>query len=445
MRIVVVGAGEVGSSIAASLADSHDVIVIDLDDERVDSLTFSYDVLAIQGDGTSLKTLTDADIARADLFVASTDNDEANIVACSTVKTVSDAFTIARVRKIDLLETWRNATDTVFGVDFMVSTDLLTAEAVVRVVGLPAALDVDPFARGTVQMAELLVPPDSPVANLTVSEADQYEKLTFAALLRNDDIEIAAGDSVIHAADRLVVIGTPESVRAFANELSPGEHDGVGEIVIIGGDSIGYQIARLLESSGTESRLIESDGERARELAERLPKTMVMENDPTDADFLDREHVGDADIVVASLGSDEGNLLVSLLAKRAGVERAIAVVERADYVDLFEAVGIDVAVNPRGVTAEEITRFTREQRTENVALIESDRAEVVEIEIDEESVLAGRQIKDSIGDLPSGVVFGAITRGNEFITPRGDTVIEVGDHVVAFARTEIIDDVTSKI
>jgi trk system potassium uptake protein TrkA len=180
-------------------------------------------------------------------------------------------------------------------------------------------------------------------------------------------------------------------------------------------------------------------------LAEQLPNTVVMESDATDMDFLEREHVGDADLLVAALDSDQKNLLVSLLAKRLGVERTVAVIEATAYVELFEAVGVDVGVSPREVVAEEITRFTREGGAENVALIESDRAEVLEVEVNASSVLVDVPIQDAVAGLPEGVVIGAITRGDELITPRGDTVVREGDHVVVFVDADLVDDVAPRL
>ncbi|MDY6818677.1 MAG: Trk system potassium transporter TrkA [Halobacteriales archaeon] len=443
MRIVVIGAGQVGSNIAASLADNHEIVVIDRDGDRVESLTYSEDVLAIEGDGTSLDVLEEAGVTDADIVIASTDNDETNIVICSTATVVSDAFTIARVRNTEFLKTWQRS-DRAFGVDFMVCTDLLTAQAIARIVGLPGARDVDPFAGGQVQMAEFEVTEGSSIAGQTVREADQFDELTFAALLHDDDIEIPTGQSVIEAGWKIVVIGSPRCVRSFAGMVST-DNEQSTDILIIGGGSIGEETARVLSDRGLESRIVEADETRARQLAEDLLDTVVMHHDPTDAEFLEREHIEATDLVVSSLDSDERNLLVALLAKRLGAKRAVAVVENGEYVNLFEAVGIDIAINPREVTAEEITRFTREQRAENVALIESDRAEVLEIEINGDSTLADRPIRESIQDLPDGVVIGAITRDGVFITPRGDTVIKRNDHVVVFVDAEVLDEVMTKL
>ena len=445
MRVIIVGAGQVGSSIAADLADTHDIVVVDRDGDRVDDLTYSLDVLTVEGDGTSLSALDEAGIDEADMVIASTDDDETNIVVCATAHAVSDAFTVARVKNTEYLRTWERS-ERAFGIDFMVCTNLLAAESIVRVVGIPAARDVDAFADGRVQMAEFEIPPGSPVRDQTVAEADRFEQLTFAAILRDDELEIARGDSVLHERDRVVVIGNPKAVREFATTIAPEEPPGTAEeVVIVGGSEIGYHVARLLGDRGFKPRLIERDGDRARQLAEDLPSAVVMENDATDMDFLEREHVGDADFVVAALDSDEKNLLVSLLARRLGVDRTVAIIDTTEYVELFETVGVDVGVNPREVVAEEITRFTRDGGAENVAIIESDRAEVLEVEIDGESVLAGRPIHESVADLPAGVVIGAITRDDRFVTPRGDTVLERGDHVVVFLDACVLDEVTPKL
>ncbi|MFA9503826.1 Trk system potassium transporter TrkA [Natrinema sp. H-ect1] len=443
MYVIIVGAGEVGRSIAANLEDGHDVVVIDRDANVVEELTYSLDVLTIRGDGTDLEILREADLERAELVIACTDNDETNAVVCGAAKAATDVFTVARVRRRTLLETWQGSQGA-FGVDFMVCTDLLTARAIFRISGLPSAHDVDTFAGGLVRMAEFDIPTDSPIVDLTVSEADCYDSLTFAAIFRDDEMIVTRGDTHIRAGDRVVVIGSPDSINEFADEVAT-KPDDAEEVVIVGGSEVGYQAAREFEDHGFRPRLIERDHERAREIAESLPNTMVMESDATNSEFLAREHVGEADVVVAALDSDEKNLLVSLLADRLGVDRTVAIIENPEYADLFETVGIDVAINPREETAEEIIRFTRTDNTEKIAMLEHDRAEVIEIEIGPESVLAGREIVDATDDLPPGVVIGAISRSGDHITPRGSTVIEPGDHIIVFVDATVLDDVLDLI
>lgn len=443
MRVVIVGAGEVGSSVAASLADDHEVVVIDIDSDRVDALTYSLDVLPIEGDGASLETLQEAGVEDADMVIACTDNDETNIVTCGTVQTISDAFTLARVRNTTYLDTWERS-EGALGVDLMVGTNLMAARSIARVIGLPGAEDVDRFANGLVRMAEFRITEDSPVTGMSVAEADTYDSLTFAAIIREDDVIIPSGDTCLLDGDDLVVIGSLESVSEFARSLTPGVDD-ISDVLIVGGSEIAFETADILCDEGIMPRLVEPDADRARRLAEALPDATVFENDPTDQEFLKREHIGEVDVAIAALESDEKNLLSALLAKRLGADRSIAVVEDGDYSDLFEAVGVDVAINPREAIAEEITRFTRERHAENVALIEHDRAEVLEVEVDEESVLFGRPIRESVKELPDGVVIGAISRAGSLVIPRGDTVIESGDHVVVFAAQEIVEETMKAI
>ncbi|SEW24419.1 Trk system potassium transporter TrkA [Halobacterium jilantaiense] len=447
MRILIVGAGEVGSSIAGSLAGSHEVVVVDRDADRVESIQYSEDVLGVTGDGTDLDVLQEAEVAAADVVISVTNSEETNLIVCATAKTRSDAFTIARVEQTNYLDTWQ-AHQGAFGVDFLVCTNLLAAQTIVRIVGLPSARDVNPFADGRVEMAEFDVPDGSPLAGQTVAEADRFDELTFVAVIPadTDDAQIAGGDTVLEPGSRVVVVGLPQTVREFARTLfTDGELDEVEDVVVVGGSKTGELTAHLLVERGLSPRVVEVDDERARDLAERVPNATILSHDATDPEFLTREHVQDADVVVATLGSDERSLLAALLAKRVGADRAIAVVDQPRYVELFEAVGVDVAVNPREVTAEEITRFTRERRAENVAIVGSGGAEVLEVEITDESVLAGRTIEAGVADLPAGVVLGAITRDDELVTPRGDTVVEVGDHVVAFAQADAVDEVTSKL
>ncbi len=445
MRVVIVGAGEVGTSIAGNLADDHDVVIVDVDPERTEKLQYEIDVLTLSGDGTSLGIHESAGVDEADMFIACTDDDRTNLVACGTAKTLGTPFTIARVKSVDYFETW-DRSQGAFGADHIVCSDLLTAENIVRVIGLPAALDLDPFSGGLVHMAEFEIPADSPIAGMTVAKADRFDSLTFAGIFRDEQLLIPDGETRIEADDRAVVIGSPGSVQSFAMDIAPeSTPDDADEIVITGGTEIGFQTARLLEDRGMRPRLIEANEARARKIAEALPKTMVMQHDATDTEFLAREHVDEADIVVTAMNSDERNLLISVLAKRLGVERVVAVVDSSAYVDLFEEVGIDVAINPRKVTAEEITRFSFDSVAENLAVLENDQAEVVEIELDSDSPALGKTLQELDRELAGQFVVGAITRNNTLVTPRGESTFEAGDHLVIFVETSFADELIASI
>jgi trk system potassium uptake protein TrkA len=440
MRVVIIGAGEVGTAIATDLAASHDVVIVDKDAERTERLKYKLDVLTLTGDGTSMETMEATDIEEADLMIACTDDDRANLVSCGTAKTLGNPFTIARTKSINYLHTWQH-TESAFGVDFMVCSDLLTAQDIVRVIGLPSAIDIDTFAGGVIHMAEFEIPAESQVTGQTIAEADRFESLTFAGLFRNGDVLVVSGDTRIEPGDRAVVIGSPESVQSFAMDIAPDKTpDSADDIVIVGGSDIGLHTARLLEEREFEPRLIEEDESRARELAEELPETMVMQHDPTDTSFLVREHIDEADALLATMESDERDLLVAVLAKRLGVDRVIAVVDNLEYVDLFEEIGIDVAINPREVTAEEIIRFSFDSVAENLSVLEHDQAEVLEFELDADSNLLGRPLKDLDAAFEFPFVIGAITRNRTLVPPRGETELQAGDHIVVFLETEYVSE-----
>ena len=370
------------------------------------------------------------------------DIDETNLAIAGTVETVSDAFTIARVHETAYVRTWRRSEGGAFGVDFMVSTNLLAAQVIVQVIGIPTARHVEPFSSGTVQMAEIDVPADSPIAGRTIADLDVYDGLTFVGIIRDDELIMPTGSTTIDWGDTVIVIGTVRSVAEFSRSMVSGASaEGADDVVIVGGSTTGDLVASLLEKRGFAPRIIEWDPERARELAEDHPQSTVLEHDAADVEFLEREHVRDADVVVATLDSDARTLLAALLAKQVEVDRVVAVVDERQYVPLFEAVGVDVAVNPREVTAEEITRFTLERRAENVAILRSGEAEVLEFEVEADSMLVDSTIQSVVPDLPEGVVIGAITRDGEYVPPRGETEIQAGDHVVMFIRESAVEDV----
>jgi trk system potassium uptake protein TrkA len=442
MRVVIIGAGQVGTAIAEELAEAHDVVVLDTDPERVEALQYELDVLTLVGDGTSLPDLEEAGSGKADLFLSCTDDDRANLVACGTAKTLGEPFTIARTKSIQYLTTWERD-QTAFDADFVVCSDLLTAENIVRVLGLPAAIDVDPFAGGIVQMAVFEISNEGAITGQTIAEADRFESLTFAGLLRDGEMIIPTGETTIRAGDRTVVIGSPQSVQQFAIDLSLEDTpDSADDIVIVGGSEVGYHTARLLEERGLKPQLIEHDHDRARQLAEELPETVVMEHDPTDTEFLLRKHVDKADTVVVTLKSDEETLLSGVLAKRIGCDRVVTTVESGEYVTLFEEIGIDVAINPRQVTAEEILRFSFTSPAENISVVKHNQAEVLEIELEEGSDLIGRPIEKLDADISGKFVIGAIARDREYVIPRGDTELQAGDNIVVFVETPAVNEWT---
>jgi K+ transport systems, NAD-binding component len=442
MRAIIIGAGQVGSQIAKDLSGEHDVTVLDTDRARIDELNHDLDVLAQEGSGTDAAVLEGIDIDTAEMVIASTDSDETNLVIAGTVKSLADAFTIARVKREGLYRTWERNTNA-FGVDFMVCANLRTADEVAKVIDHPSARDVKTFVDETVEMIEVELEEGMELIGMTVAEADEYDPLTFAGILRDGEVKMPKGDMELCVGDHLVLIGPPEAFGTFDAAIREGRGL-TGDVIIAGATEIGQKVAQKLSSEHDHIVLIEPDEELATEAAEELAETVVMAADPTDKDVLEETNVGEASVVIATMPSDERNLLVSLLAKRIGVERTIAVIDRQEYLELFEEVGIDQTMNPREIVAEEISRYTRDGPAESIAFLDADRAEVIEITAGDDCQLVGLPLHTYEQEVGARLVVGAIVRDGKYITPRGDAEIAVGDQVVLFLDTadrEMIDAV----
>ncbi len=427
MRVIIVGAGEVGRSIAAALQTDHDVVVIERDPHRLELLQ-SLDVLALLGNGASLKTLKEAGAEKADLAIASTDIDEVNIVACAAAKQLGTKITIARVHDAEYLQTWKRGS---LGVDEMVCSELITSQATADVIGLRGVRAADEFADGKILMTETVVEENSPLLGLRLREAAIPKDCNVASIIRGNAVIIPRGEDQILAGDRLVLIGTPEAVHEFNRRLTL--FPTVKEVLIIGGGRIGFRLAQILQTRGLRPKLMESDEERSRWLAENLPHTLVFHGDGTDIELLEREGLHRCDVAVSVTGADERNLLCGLLLKRMGVPQVIVRVEDPNFITIFERVGIDIAINPRRLIAEEIIKFTR-GRIERSLSLESDRAEVLEIEVSPQSPLIG--VKLAAAQVPAGVLIGAIVRGEHVIIPRGTDALRPGDHAIIFSTKE---------
>jgi len=444
MEILIIGAGDVGSNIAADLAADHDVTVIDCDSKRVDALDTELDVTGIVGDGRAIPVLRDAGLDRAEIVVASTDSDATNVMVCNAARHAGQARTIARVKDADLFRAWQSF-EGGLGVDTMLCIDLLAARELVNTLALPDALVVDTFADGLAEVAEFEIRPDAPIADATIAEADQYPSLTFAAILRDDDVIIPDGDTVLQAGDRIVVIGSHSGASRFAEAVS--DHSALeadDEILIVGGSELGLQIADLLVDRGLAPTIVERDPDRTAEIRADLRGASVLEADATDVQSFASEHLSETDTVIGAI-DDDSNYLLAKLADELDVTRTAVIVNDPEVVELFEETGIDLLTHPQDVIAGEMLQMIYRRRPEEVAVLEHDSAEVLEVVVDEESILLGDSLRDVAHQLPHSFVIGAVIRGGTLRVPRGGTIIQRGDRVIAFVDTDDADEVASKI
>jgi trk system potassium uptake protein TrkA len=437
VKIFIIGAGQVGATIVEALHDEHELTVIDLDEERLAAISQRYDVATIEGNGASRRVLSGAGINRVDLLIACTSRDESNIVAAMISKGCSArTTTVVRTTNPEYLEVWREGQ---LDVDFIVSSEVETAYAVLRTIGVPAARQTDVFADGQVQLVEFDVSESSSsvVVGLPLREARTPPDSRVAAIIRGDQVVIPRGDELIQPGDRIVVIGSPQAAQAWGELISPGT-GAVRDVVIFGAGRAGTAIARLLLEQGIGVRMIEAQRERARYVAAELPRVRVYNATGFDPDFLERERIADADAAVFAMREDIKNHFAATLARVHGVRFTVAVVHDAASQEVFEHAGIDVTVNPRQLTAEEIVRFAHDPRTQQVVMLEGDRFEVLDITTQRDSEYVGLKFKD----MPiRGAVIGAIVRDGQAVFPRSDEVLRPGDRVIVFTESNRVPDV----
>ena len=437
MRIVVIGAGQVGATIVEALHADHELTVVDLDPGRLSSLAYRYDIVTREANGASRRTLEDVGVAKADLLIACTSRDETNLVAATFAKRVGPrTTTVMRASNVEYLELWREGQ---LDVDFIVSSELETAHVIARTIGVPAARQTDVFANGQVHIAEFDVAQGAApaVVGRPLREAEVPADSRVASIIRGEQTILPRGDEVIEPGDRIVVIGSPAAAQAWSRLLQPGTGL-VADVVIWGAGRVGTAVAQHLVEQGMSVRLIEPDPRRARAVAELLPGVHVYQANGLEADFLERERIGAADAAVFAMREDERNHFAATLARVHGVRFTIAIVHESTSIPVLEAGGVDVTVNPRAVTAEEIIRFAHDPRTQQVAMFEGTRFEVLDLITKPTSEYVGLRFRD----MPiRGALIGAVVRDGEALFPRGDDVLEAGDRVIVFTETRRVPDV----
>jgi trk/ktr system potassium uptake protein len=437
MKVFVVGAGQVGSTIVEALHDEHDVTVVDLEPSRLTPLAYRYDVRTIEANGASRQALADAGTKDADLFIACTSRDEANFVACTFARLdAPKATTVIRTSNVEYIDLWRQGR---LDVDFAVSSELETAYAISQTIGVPAARQTDVFADGQVQVVEFEISSDdaSGLVGVPLREASLPSDSRVACIIRASEAILPRGDAAIQRGDRIVVIGSPHAAQEWSRLLAPTERR-VEDVVIFGAGQVGSAIAQTLCAQGIGVRLIEPDRDRARRVAEALPSVRVYAAAGDDPDFLERERIGAAQAAVFAMREDAKNLFAATLARIHGVRFTIAIVHDLVALEVYEAAGVDVMVNPRQVTAEEIVRFAHDPRTRQVAMLEGDRFEVLDITTSPSSEYVGLRFDE----MPiRGALIGAIVRDGRAVFPHSDEVLQAGDRVIVFTESSRVPDV----
>ncbi len=433
MRIIIAGIGDVGYHLARQLSfESHDIIALDVDQKKLSYTDSMSDVLTIQGSSTSIEVLKQANIAKADLLVAVTSSELTNITTAILAKELGAKKTIARVHNAEYLNPNSGVDFTKLGIDFMIYPEELAALETVNLINRTAATDVLEFEGGKLSVLGIRLDKNAPIINRKLSEiAQNYSNIDFrvVAVYRNFRTIIPTGNDIFLPDDQVFVITTPGGIELML-KLSGKENLKFQNLMILGGGKIGRRVAKLLEDS-MSIKLIESNEEKSFELADLLQNTLVIRGDGRDIDLLAQEGIIDMDAFIALTEDAETNIITCLMAKHLGVKKAIALVDKADYIPLTQTIGLDSLINKKLIAANNISRFIRKGEIIAMASLEGIDAEVLEYVARPNSIITRKKVKDI--HFPKDAILGGVIRnGNSFIIV-GNSQIQPNDRVVVFS------------
>ena len=437
MKAIIIGAGKIGFNIAETLSqEGHDVYVIEKVEERQQIVAENLDVQAVLGNGADSKLLESIGIETADLLIAVTESDELNLLSCMLAGQYGVEKTVARVRKQEYDHTNKLMQNPALNVDLVINPERVAAAEIAKIITVPEAVDVNYYANGKIMLLELLIEADNPVIGHALKDIHGEHHFLFAAILRQDELIIPRGDDVLLEEDRIFLIGRTDQMREIEKYLGFRRRT-VHSIMLLGGSRVAFYLAQQLEKRGLEVKIIEKDYKHCKLLAGELEEAIILNGDGSDIDLLQDEGVQDTDLFVALTEDDRLNILVSLMAKRLGAKKTIAQVRRSDYLPLIEAVGIDIAISPRLLTAEAVLRFVRNSEFLSISVLEQGSAEVYEIILTEHMKRMIHQPIRALG-LPKGILIGAVFRDNDAIIPSGNDILQPGDRIIIFAAASMV-------
>ena len=436
MKIIILGAGQVGSNLAASLvSEANDITVVDLEEAKLAWLQDRYDLRTVQGHASHPAVLRQAGAEDADMLVAVTQNDEINMVACKLAATLFHIPTkIARIRALDYMKNPALFAPENMAVDYVISPEQEVTNYLRRLIDYPEALQVVDFAEGRIRLAAMRAHYGGPLVGHELRDIRKHlPKLDarVAAIFRRDRAIVPEGRTVIEDGDEVFFIAATENLRAVMKEMRRVDK-GVRRVMIAGGGNIGSRLAADLEMEYAV-KLIDRNKRNAEALAQRLRRALVLVGDATDEELLLQENIEDMDVFCALTNDDEDNIMACLLAKRMGVRKVVALINRASYVDLVQGGEIDIALSPAQATIGPLLTHIRRGDMAVVHSLRRGAVEAMEAVVHGDrnsSKLVGRRIEEMA--LPEGVSIGAILRGEAVIIAHHDTVVEAEDHVILF-------------
>jgi len=437
MKIIILGAGQVGSSIAEILSrENNDITLVDHDRALLARLQDRMDIRTVAGEASSPTVLTQAGAADVDLLLAVTHSDEVNMVACQVAHTLFKTPTkMARVRSLDYLQHEKLFGDHSIPVDSIISPEEIVTNQIKRLIEYPGALQVIDFAGGKIHLVALRAYYGGALVGHQLRELKDHlpsVNTRVAAIYRHDRAIIPTGRTVIEPDDEVFFISTQEDIRKVMQQLRTIEEVGK-KVILAGAGNIGLQLAMSLEKSGFQVKLIERDPDRARLVSERLENTVVLQGDAADEELLLQENIDSMELFCSLTNADEANILSAMLAKRLGARRTMAIVNRPAYVDLIESSVLDIAISPRVSTVSAL--LSRVRRGDVVAAHSLRRGVAEAIEAvahgdPKNSKLVGRKLSEI--KLPEGATIGAILRNDELVPLNKEVIVQELDHIIIF-------------
>lgn len=450
MKIIIIGDGKVGYSLAENLSnEGNDVVVIDKDPEALRKANEFLDVMCIKGNGLSTKVLIEAGVREAQLLIAATASDEINMVCCLTAKKLGAERTIARIRDpeyADELSLLKND----LGLDMVFNPERAAAREISRMIRFPQAANIEIFARGRVELVEIRIVDGISIVGMKIK--DIAEKISspilIGAVVRNDEIIIPKGDFRIEEGDIVHIVGKPANVSNFCKQIGI-DYQKIKNVMIIGGGRISYYLAKFLEEAGIKAKIVEINEERCVELSELLPHTLIISGDGTDDALLNSENLSEMGAFVSLTDRDEENFMSALLAKQAGVQKVITKINRNNYMRVIKSLGIESIVNPSQITTNLILRYARGMKNAQGSPIETlfriidGRAEAIAFTANESTGFLNIPLKNL--KFKEGVLVAVIVRENNILIPRGNDAIRSGDSVILIVKDRKISDLNDII
>ncbi len=440
MKIIIAGAGEVGFHLAKLLSnESLNIVVVDLDKEKLEKIESQIDVLTHRGDCTSFKTLKEVGISDSDIFIAVTQLQNTNLMSALIAKKSGCKKVIARVTNPEYLERSNQLAMQRAGIDMLISPEQLAANEILNLIEESVFNEIHSFENGALNLLGIILEPNSSVLNKTVKEvAEQFgDEINFLPIfiIRSDggtyETIIPRGDTVYKRDDHVYFIAL-QTAKEIIHKLSGKPHHRLADVMVLGGGRIGTKTARLLKDSKHDVKIIERDRDRAYDLADEFHDILILNGDGRDSDLLEEEGISEIDAFIAVTGRSETNIMACLLAKSKGVKKTIALVENTDYIHLSQVIGINGFINKKLMTANAIFKHIRKGRVLDVTNLYDLQAEVLEFRVDDGAKISNR----TIGSLkfPKKAIVGGVIRNNQGYIPTKDFKILPFDKVVVFSE-----------